>query len=211
LKKRPVFLGALAAVVAVAWTVIISSFIFFGGLVGELFGTAVSVFFIDGWNSGWDVFKQCQPCKAYDLGNQGGGYRTMYYENGNTYDEYNEAFSCRDDADYTSVNQCMKFATHTKMFGANFRDVGLASDQGTITEINMLGDYLGSGGVSYSGNFSTEYDFYSGQLESLEVSPESTHWFLSSVVALAACLVAFIYAQKAEKQQDSSAREPLVS
>ena len=166
---------------------------------------------LEAWNSGWDVFKQCQPCKAYDLGNRGGDYRTMYYENGNTYDEYNEEFSCRDDADYTSVNQCMKFATHTKMLGANFRDVGLASDQGTITEINMLGDYLGSGGVSYSGNFSTEYDFYSGQLESLDVSSESTYWFLSSLVALVACLVAFIYAQKAEKQQESSVREPLVS
>ena len=165
---------------------------------------------LDAWNSGWDVFKQCQPCKAYDLGNQGSGYN-MYYQNGNNmYDEYGDAFSCDDDAGYTSVNQCMKFATHTKMFGANFRDVALASDQGTITEINMLGDNLGSGGVSNGGNFSTKYNFFTGQLESLDISPRSTHWFLSSLVALVACFVAFFYAQKAEKQQKSSAREPLV-
>ena len=72
---------------------------------------------LEAWNSGWDVFKQCQPCKAYDLGNRGGDYRTMYYENGNTYDEYNEEFSCRDDADYTSVNQCINLPPTRKCLG----------------------------------------------------------------------------------------------
>ena len=167
---------------------------------------------LDAWNSGWDVFKQCQPCKAYDLGNQGSTYNNMYYSNNGytMYDEDNEPFSCKDDAGYNSVNQCMKFATHTKMFGANFRDVGLASDQGTITEINMFGDNFGSGGVSSGGDFSTKYNFFTGQLDSLGISPRSSKWFLSSLVALAACFAAFFYAQKAEKQQKSSAREPLV-
>lgn len=94
------------------------------------------------WNDAFDVYKVCQPCKAYDLGynedakdRQGGGG-----------DDDDEPFTCYDDAGYVDVNQCMKFKTKTEMLAADFRDIMLAHEQGTIVEFEVMGQSYGYGG-----------------------------------------------------------------
>jgi len=99
------------------------------------------------WNDAFDVYKQCQPCKAHDLTNyiaKTSRNSTGYRQNNFDYDDQDEEdgqdgkeFSCHDDAGYDSVNQCMKFATHTKMLTATWRDVEIAGAQGTITSITL--------------------------------------------------------------------------
>ena len=71
------------------------------------------------WNNAFDVYKICQPCKAYDLTNiitpNGKSNRYNYtgrrhyysdnkYNNNHYYDRYKN-FNCHDDADYYDVNQ----------------------------------------------------------------------------------------------------------
>jgi hypothetical protein len=75
---------------------------------------------IEAWNKALGVFKQCQPCKAYDLSSTG--------------EDENGLFSCNDKAGYTNVNQCMKFRAKTKMLKATFHDIELATRERTITE-----------------------------------------------------------------------------
>ena len=160
---------------------------------------------ISSWNDAFDVFKKCQPCKAYDLSNDGSG---NYNQDDHHEDDDGEAFACHDDAGYNSVNQCMKFRTKTKMLGANFRDVALASEQGTITKIKLLGSTLGRGGFDRSGKFLASVDFSTGELG---ISRKSTTWFVVSLVTCAVLLVGFFVSRKAEKRAgQSSARVPLV-
>jgi hypothetical protein len=78
----------------------------------------------DSWNSALDIYKICQPCKAYSLSSQD--------------------YQCDDQAGYTNVNQCMKFATHTYMQTASFQDIILASEQGTITQVTIGDKVYGS-------------------------------------------------------------------
>ena len=158
------------------------------------------------WNDAFDVFKKCQPCKAYDLSNDGS---VNYNQDDHHEDDDGNSFACHDDAGYNSVNQCMKFRTKTKMLTANFRDVALASAQGTITEIKFLGFALGQGGFGRYGKFLSSVDFSTG---ALGISRKSTTWLVSSLVVFAVLLVGFIVTRKAEKRaEESSAREPLVS
>lgn len=102
---------------------------------------------IEKWNNAFDAFKVCQPCKAYNLGYNPNtnGYRQGGWYDDDGYGNYN-AFTCNDDADYTNVNQCMKFKTKTEMISADFRDMMLAHRQGNIVEIEMLGVTYGHGG-----------------------------------------------------------------
>lgn len=119
--------------------------------------------YMDHWNAGMDIYKQCQPCKAYSIDyqnptddsywkNKYGSYWYYYKKNGEwNYDDDDDGendysnddskgnFLCEDDAGYKNVNQCMKFATHTKMLAATFRDVMTGAQQGTINEI-YVGD-----------------------------------------------------------------------
>ena len=53
-------------------------------------------------------------------------------------------FTCRDDAGYENVNQCMKFRTKTDMDLAYIEDVRLASNQGTINHIDIDGNHYGT-------------------------------------------------------------------
>ena len=105
------------------------------------------------WNSAFDVFKYCQPCKAYDLvsivagsdaerNGTGSRYGNMKYDqqiqkrddDGNN----DEGFICVDAANYNDVNQCMKFETKTTMLTATFSDIYLAEMmQGTVTGITI--------------------------------------------------------------------------
>jgi hypothetical protein len=91
---------------------------------------------INSWNSAFGIFKKCQPCKAYSLTASSDG-------NYDGDDVYGGLFQCDDKAGYLNVNQCMKFQTHTKMLKASYRDVELASRQGTITR-TYLNDVMPS-------------------------------------------------------------------
>jgi len=164
---------------------------------------------LEAWNSAFDVFKKCQPCKAYDLSNADGtNYRYNYNQDDHQETDEGEKFACYDDADYTSVNQCMKFRTHTQMLTANFRDVTLASEQGTIVEINLLGSVLGFGGFGRFGRFASAYNY---SKDSLALSDKSLIWFGSSLAALTVGILVYISARRAEKRKGrSSVREPLV-
>ena len=90
------------------------------------------------WDTALSKFKQCQPCVAYDLqnypggANEGGNYGDDYSNNNNN---NGDTFDCYDDADYTNVNQCMKFMAKTTMNTATFRDVSLGRTQGTLLPI----------------------------------------------------------------------------
>lgn len=94
------------------------------------------------WDAGLDSFAICQPCVAYDILNYGYGYNDDTYRGANYYyangDDGNNGggddFDCYDDADYTNVNQCMKFMAKTVMKTATFRDMSLANAQGTLTD-----------------------------------------------------------------------------
>ena len=160
---------------------------------------------LESWNDSFDVFKKCQPCKAYDLSNNEAS--ANYNQGDHHEDDDGEAFACHDDAGYNSVNQCMKFGTHTPMLGANFRDVALASEQGTITEIKLLGSTLGWGGFGRHGKFSSSVNLHTGQLE---ISRKATIWFVVSLVTAAAMLVGFIMTRKAEKRAEQSSAQPLL-
>lgn len=87
------------------------------------------------WDSAFAKFHNCQPCVAYDLENVDG---TKFYDDdgGN---KAGDMFDCYDDADYTNVNQCMKFMAKTSMNTATFRDMSLGRYQGTLTATQMNG------------------------------------------------------------------------
>eukprot|EP00536_Pseudo-nitzschia_multiseries_P003935 jgi/Psemu1/284741/fgenesh1_pg.63_\ len=80
------------------------------------------------WDSAFGKFRICQPCVAYDLENTDG---TKFYDD--DAGQAGDMFDCYDDADYTNVNQCMKFMAKTTMNTATFRDISLGRYQGTLT------------------------------------------------------------------------------
>jgi len=86
------------------------------------------------WNSAFAKFRVCQPCVAYDIQNVDG---TKFYDDDNG---QGDMFDCYDDADYTNVNQCMKFMAKTSMNSATFRDLTLGRYQGTLTATQLNGD-----------------------------------------------------------------------
>lgn len=151
------------------------------------------------WNDALEIYKVCQPCRAYNLqytsssyrssssryskysngkyqyykyssgssSSGGGGYNkynsySYYYKqqqnNGNgrrklsdddDYEDPNEGyFQCDDDADYTNVNQCMKFRTHAELEVATWEDLADATRQGGILPINVSGTIFGSDRIS---------------------------------------------------------------
>lgn len=85
-------------------------------------------------NEALDAFKVCSPCRTFDL-----SYVPGQYGNGEEDDEGNDEddedpnnanFICNDGAGYAGVNQCKMFAQNSQK--ASFREVALASQQGTI-------------------------------------------------------------------------------
>lgn len=93
------------------------------------------------WNDAFDVYKVCQPCKAYNL-----GYNKDLNNGNREGGDDDQPFSCYDDAGYVDVNQCMKFKTKTEMLAADFRDIMLAHEQGNIVEFEVMGKTYGYGG-----------------------------------------------------------------
>jgi len=88
------------------------------------------------WDSAFAKFRICQPCVAYDLQNVDG---SEYSDDDGGGDGDGDMFDCYDDADYTNVNQCMKFMAKTTMNTATFRDMSLGRYQGTLTATQMNG------------------------------------------------------------------------
>jgi len=172
--------------------------------MGLLYG-----YYMEQWNNAMEVFKVCQPCRAYNLQNSykyrsssrnyGGNRdlneeeqqqqsklkknmeasesanaedgqqseRKMYnYNNNNynnngqnaangwyaddddSYDPNNGYFRCDDDADYSNVNQCMKFRSHGDLEAATWEDLVAATNQGGILQVNVSGVVFGSPFVS---------------------------------------------------------------
>lgn len=64
------------------------------------------------------------------------------------YDPNEGYFQCDDDADYTNVNQCMKFRTHAELEVATWEDLVAATNQGGILQINVSGTVFGSERIS---------------------------------------------------------------
>jgi len=95
------------------------------------------------WTSAFNKFRLCQPCVAYDMENiDGTKYMGDDYYGGDGNNNNNEGgnmFDCYDDADYTNVNQCMKFMAKTAINTATFRDMSLGRYQGTLTATQMNG------------------------------------------------------------------------
>mmetsp|Transcript_35149 Transcript_35149/g.38059 ORF Transcript_35149/g.38059 Transcript_35149/m.38059 type:complete len:527 (+) Transcript_35149:77-1657(+) len=175
--------------------------------MGLLYG-----YYMEQWNDAMEVFKVCQPCRAYNLqnrrrslneedqkqskmednkeksksakaGKEQQSDRKMYdynynnnnynsynynsynsYNNNNnngqnaetgwysddddSYDPNNGYFRCDDDADYSNVNQCMKFRSHGDLESASWEDLVAATNQGGILQVNVSGVVFGSPFVS---------------------------------------------------------------
>ena len=106
------------------------------------------------WNKAFNVFKYCQPCKAYDLVSIIAGSDAQRNSTGTRYQNYgnnqqqgggggDDGFQCYDAAGYTDVNQCMKFKTKTNMLTASISDVLLAEMQGTVTGVALVNKTYG--------------------------------------------------------------------
>lgn len=127
--------------------------------MGLLYGS-----YLQTWNDALEIFKVCQPCKAYNLQEQ---YSTWTYNSSvgdyvyvaeNHDDDSHSAedddqyssnpnqgyFQCDDDAGYTNVNQCMKFRSHAELEVATWEDLVTATNQGGILEVNVGGTIFGS-------------------------------------------------------------------
>lgn len=159
--------------------------------MGLLYGT-----YMEQWNNAMEVFKVCQPCRAYNLQNSysksksssryrrywyGGNRRNLneeeseieqferelynynnnyknnngysansgwYADDDDSYDPNNGYFRCDDDADYSNVNQCMKFRSHGDLEAASWEDLVAATNQGGILQVNVSGVVFGSPFVS---------------------------------------------------------------
>ena len=106
--------------------------------LGLLYGSTLQK-----WNTGLEAFKVCQPCKAYSLKNT--------YASSNYYGSYSDSsdpnngyFQCYDDADYTNVNQCMKFRSHAQLEVCTWEDLVSATNQGGILEVKVGDTIFGS-------------------------------------------------------------------
>eukprot|EP00590_Aulacoseira_subarctica_P007695 CAMPEP_0172418252 /NCGR_PEP_ID=MMETSP1064-20121228/4771_1 /TAXON_ID=202472 /ORGANISM="Aulacoseira subarctica , Strain CCAP 1002/5" /LENGTH=633 /DNA_ID=CAMNT_0013157107 /DNA_START=225 /DNA_END=2126 /DNA_ORIENTATION=- len=82
------------------------------------------------FNEAMNVYKQCQPCLAYDLAYDG--------------------FDCYDKAGYTNCNQCMKFSNKAQCEIATKSDVMLAARQRGLISFEFNGITYGAGGIGQS-------------------------------------------------------------
>jgi hypothetical protein len=158
---------------------------------------------IESWNEKMNVFKICQPCRAYNL----------FYDDGNDNKEHNhrnralggnandgegeaqERYNCYDDAGYTNVNQCYKFETKTSLEPAAEEDLSLASDQGTILMIKSNGKVYGAGG--YVSPYSASWDF--------DMTPEEMMYItFGSIAVIWIALLFFLHRQHRRKCKASS-------
>jgi hypothetical protein len=150
------------------------------------------------FNDAFDVYKVCQPCKAYALG-YNKDLKDGSRQGGDPNDENGGyTFDCYDDAGYTNVNQCMKFKTKTEMLAADFRDLMLAHQQGNIVEVEIMGYTYGYGGFRNAfGVLSTEFNMAG------RVGPSPTNIALFVLSLLFVGLCGYVL-YKVTKRDDSS-------
>lgn len=86
---------------------------------------------VEDWNSALDTYRTCQPCMVSKLSNNG---RRRLDEGAG-----DNPFTCQDAAGYEGANQCSMFALNTEIQPASFRDIRLATLQGTIVNANAKG------------------------------------------------------------------------
>jgi hypothetical protein len=142
---------------------------------------------LEAWNSAFDAFKVCQPCKAYNL-----GYNSDLKEGGRQGgdDDAGYSFDCYDDADYVNVNQCMKFKTKTEMIAADFRDLMMAHEQGHIVEFEVIGKTYGYGG--YRTNRGTMIHENFSLTGGDGIPTQTVLFFTFSLVFLMAALILYV-------------------
>ncbi|VEU43167.1 unnamed protein product [Pseudo-nitzschia multistriata] len=87
-----------------------------------------------------------QEDKERELGSGDGN--NGWYDDDNGYDPNDGYFRCDDDADYSNVNQCMKFRSHADLESASWQDLVAATNQGGILTVNVSGVVFGSPFVS---------------------------------------------------------------
>jgi hypothetical protein len=124
--------------------------------MGLLYGS-----YLEAWNDALEVYKVCQPCKAYNLQKQSSTWtynktsKSYYYVAGDddsskedddylATDPNKGFFQCDDDAGYTNVNQCMKFRSHAELEVCTWEDLVTATNQGGILQVNVGGTIFGS-------------------------------------------------------------------
>jgi hypothetical protein len=106
-------------------------------------GDLLSMEYLETWNKAMEIYRVCQPCRAYALhqGYGGNNHRNRQLEDD---DPNNGLFQCDDAAGYTNVNQCMKFRTKTDMEYASLDEVMEAALQGGITSVTVDGRTYGT-------------------------------------------------------------------
>jgi hypothetical protein len=109
----------------------------------------LSLEYLDQWNEAMEIYKVCQPCRAYSLKNNNKNNNNQN-NNDDDYDPNNGLFQCSDAAGYTNVNQCMKFRTKTYMSHATLEEVMEAAQQGGITSISVHGRTYGTSDMASS-------------------------------------------------------------
>lgn len=122
---------------------------------GPDFGTTE---WFDEWNSALDVYRTCQPCLVSSLSNSASDRRqrnrrrrrldeedqggqddaAQEEEEGEEVDD-DGFYTCQDAQGNQGANQCALFAQNTDIQPATFRDVRLASLQGSIVQVNGAG------------------------------------------------------------------------
>jgi hypothetical protein len=120
--------------------------VLFGG--GEHGGgdELLSAQYLKYWNEAMEIYRVCQPCRAYalhegyggerrrrQLAEQGGQKKRRLEDN----DPNNGLFQCDDAAGYTNVNQCMKFRSKTDMYYATADEIMEAAFQGGVTTLSI--------------------------------------------------------------------------
>jgi len=115
----------------------------------------LSMEYLDYWNEAMEIYRVCQPCRAYALNNGYGGnnrrqlkekFAGQYADNKRKLednDPNNGLFQCDDAAGYTNVNQCMKFASKTDMYYCPLEEVMEAAFQGGVTTVTIDGRSYG--------------------------------------------------------------------
>jgi len=113
-----------------------------------------------------------------------------------------------DDADYTNVNQCMKFKTKTEMLAADFRDIMLAHEQGNIVEFTLAGSVYGYGGYrSQFGSLETSFSMEGGT----KVPVATIGWFVGALAFMTFSVAVYLVSRHKARRGSKLLRVPLMN
>lgn len=214
---------------------------------------------MDYWNDAMSFWKQCNPCRTYNIGNGQDALGYEYYDDDDAYgddaygddnaygddayaangdddangddayaanddayavnddayaarrrrrrrrlQEEGDRYTCNDDADYTNVNQCMKFYAKADMQVATFRNLELASSQGTIVEVDLnTGQTIGSNST-INAYFSLKTSKYPDEILLI--------FFFATLAVFVLGAASFVFAWRTRNSRGSSKlKQPLVA